>query len=265
MYQKVLKLYKPVGKTPFDMIRLLRRHFPKYEKSTLGYAGRLDPMAEGLLLILTDDENKNRKSFERLEKEYEFEILFGMVTDTYDPLGIVQSYQRVQSKIERTFQKHTSAIKGTYMQPYPPYSSARVNGKPLFYWARHNKLEDITIPSKLIEIKKFQMINFRTELFSKIYENCIEKISKVHGDFRQEQIVSEWKKVYHEHSDARSFIATCRITCSTGTYVRSLAHQIGNDLGTGAIALSIKRTRIGDFLLKDSFKITEKDTESRSL
>ena len=256
MYQKVLKLYKPIGRTPLDMIRLLRQHITKYEKSTLGYAGRLDPMAEGLLLVLVDDENKKRKLYERLEKEYEFEILFGITTDTYDPLGIITSFQRISSNIEQMFLQYTPLIKGKHSQPYPPYSSARVKGKPLFYWARENKLDDITIPIKTVEILRFDIIDFRSHPFRILYQSIIKKIGSIDGDFRQQKILPVWEKIYQKHSQDDCFIATCRITCSSGTYIRSLAHQIGKTLGTGAIALSIKRTRIGDFKVHDSLKFT---------
>ncbi|QQS44288.1 hypothetical protein IPM65_01675 [Candidatus Roizmanbacteria bacterium] len=256
MYKKVIQLYKPVGKTPLDMIRLLRRHYPQWRDTALGYAGRLDPMAEGLLLILADDENNKRKTYERLEKEYEFEVLFGITTDTYDPLGIVQSFEEIPSNIEEAFRKYAPAIIGKHVQPYPPYSSARVNGKPLFYWARLNKLQDIRIPEKIIEISDFQIKNIKYLQLKDIYNRIMERIDLVHGDFRQEEITKTWNKAYAEYAEKQCMIAACRIVCSSGTYVRSLAHLIGKNLGTGALALSIKRTRIGNFELGDALKLT---------
>jgi len=55
------------------------------------YAGRLDPLAEGLLLVLTGEECKNKEKYLGLDKEYEVDVLFGFATDTYDILGKVLS------------------------------------------------------------------------------------------------------------------------------------------------------------------------------
>jgi len=85
--QKVLNLYKQTGVTPLQTIKQLQKRYPEYQDSKLGYAGRLDPMAEGVLLVLVDEENKKRRTYESLEKEYEFYMLFGVKTDTYDILG----------------------------------------------------------------------------------------------------------------------------------------------------------------------------------
>jgi len=255
MYQNVLKLYKPVGKTPLEMIRLLQRYFREYEHSTLGYAGRLDPMAEGLLIILVDDENKKRKLYERFEKKYLFEILFGVTTDTYDPLGIVQSFYEITSDINSQIQKCATLIPGLHDQPYPPYSSARVKGKPLFYWARTGMISTIEIPTKTIEVKHFEIEAIRKESFSKIYNSMLTNIHLVRGDFRQDEILHKWKEIYRNHEEIDCVVARCTAICSSGTYIRSLAHEIGQNTGTGAIALSIKRTQIGPFHLKDALKL----------
>lgn len=55
---KIISIYKPVGKTPLQMVEELRKRFPDIANEKLGFAGRLDPMAEGLLLVLIGEENK---------------------------------------------------------------------------------------------------------------------------------------------------------------------------------------------------------------
>ena len=62
--KKVLNLYKPQGVTPLELIDRFRQKHPEYKDEKLGYAGRLDPMAEGILLVLVGDENKKRKTYE---------------------------------------------------------------------------------------------------------------------------------------------------------------------------------------------------------
>lgn len=128
----------------------------------LGYAGRLDPMARGVLVLLVDDENKNRTQYEFFDKEYTFKCIFGLSTDTYDVLGLIQekagelsicssslSPEQFQQELQNHFTTH---FLGKHFQLYPPYSSVRVKGKPLFQWAKEGKLDQVTIPGKNVEI-----------------------------------------------------------------------------------------------------------------
>jgi tRNA U55 pseudouridine synthase TruB len=66
--QKTACVYKPQGATPLDAVTMFKARHPEYAGSTVSYAGRLDPMAEGLLILLIGDENRNRKHYERLRK-----------------------------------------------------------------------------------------------------------------------------------------------------------------------------------------------------
>ncbi len=82
-------LNKKEGETPLQALERLRSSNSKYKDAKMTYAGRLDPMASGLLIILIGDEVKNKEKYLKLNKEYEFEVLFGFATDTYDILGKV--------------------------------------------------------------------------------------------------------------------------------------------------------------------------------
>ena len=66
--KNILHLYKPIGVTPFQLIQQFRIEHPEYQDIKLGYAGRLDPMADGLLLVLVGEENKKRKQYEEMLK-----------------------------------------------------------------------------------------------------------------------------------------------------------------------------------------------------
>lgn len=252
--KKVISVYKPVGPTPLDIIKKLRQTFPVYEKVKLGYAGRLDPMAEGLLLILAGGENKKRKDFELLPKTYKFEIIFGISTDSYDLLGkILKIKQKKPSKNFKTeLNKAMSGLVGISSQPYPPYSSARVNGKPLFYWARENKLEKIKIPQKDIEIYESNLLDIYYLNSKDLKKNVEEKIGKVYGEFRQKEILEKWSKFFEKYPNKTFTVATCRINCSSGTYIRSIANEIGKKLNLPSCTFSIKRTAVGKYKLKDS-------------
>src|SRR3989344_64050 len=87
----ILNLYKRLGETPRERLERLRLEKPLYENEVLSYAGRLDPMAEGVLLTLVGPENKRRDEYLNLSKEYVVDILFGFSTDTYDVLGKIKA------------------------------------------------------------------------------------------------------------------------------------------------------------------------------
>lgn len=255
--QKTLLLNKPIGMTPLQSIEEYRSHHPELHNVKLAYAGRLDPMAQGLLLVLIGNECKNRTSYELLPKIYKFETVFGISTDTFDILGLLLRGQ-TSPKLNnlRNIQGLTSGVDqllptflGKQIQYYPPYSSARVHGKPLYYWAREGKLDQIEIPHKEIEIYSLEHIsNFEISV-EKFVKTALERISQVQGKFRQEQIIPQWEEFRKLFQGHILFGAQFEITCSSGTYIRSIAYQMGEQLGTGALAFSIKRTHVGPYCL----------------
>lgn len=246
--KNVYLLDKPVGISPLQAIQYLKTVHPDLSSVPLGYAGRLDPMASGLLLVLAGDENRKRKDYERLEKTYEFEILFGFETDTYDVLGLIQN--RTNVPIEKIdLRKTLDFFSGTFVQPYPPYSSPRVNGKPLYYWARSNRLSEVAIPEKKVLVQQIALESLHEISFHEIQTRIIDNLtalSPAAGDFRQQFILEQWRE---EKSAEQYRIARCRVRCSSGLYVRSLCNEIGKRLESSALALSIRRTEIGPYTI----------------
>jgi len=258
MMPSVLPVYKPLGLTPLQAITLLKQQFPQYQSSRIGYAGRLDPMAEGLLLLLLDDENKKHKEYEVLPKEYEFEVLFGISTDSYDLLGLItQSMNKLMTSDQRltsNVQNLLPSFLGKQQQTYPPYSSRTVQGKPLYKWAREGKLAEITIPERMIELYSFELLSSSLLPVKKLEQTVFERIQKVTGEFRQQEIRSSWQYFLTTTPLSHFPVFRFRATCSSGTYVRVIAHNFGQHLRAGALAYSIKRTVIGPYTLKDAVK-----------
>lgn len=245
--KNIILLDKPIGVTPLQLIEQFRIAHPEYAREKLGYAGRLDPMAEGLMLVLVGDENKKRKVYEALPKTYEFSVLFGIATDTYDVMGKIVSSSGELDMFEKKVQELLPQYIGKRKQSYPPYSSRTVNGKPLYYWAREGKLTDIVIPEKEIEIFDLQYMG-KDEIASGVLLDTItQRLQNVQGQFRQGEILNIWKEFLSTPSTFP--ILHFSISCSSGTYVRSLAHVLGKELGIGAIAYTIKRTKIGDYVV----------------
>ncbi len=238
---------KKIGETPLDVIKKLKANNPDLKKVKMAYAGRLDPMAEGLLLILIGDECKNREEFENLPKTYEFEVLFGVSTDTYDVLGKIVNSESLAKITSPDLEKILQTLTGKFEQPYPPYSAARVNGKPLYFWAREGLINTIKIPTKNVEIFSLKLISLDSVDKNTLKDLIFEKLSHIKGEFRQEEIKEVWES-YFQKSEIKSYpVAKFTIECSSGTYVRSLANKLGILSGTNSIALSIKRTSIGSY------------------
>lgn len=258
MTRDILLLNKPPVLTPLQAIQRLRAFRPELENTKIGYAGRLDPMAEGLLLLLVGDENKRKHRYENFSKVYEFQVLFGIESDTYDIMGLVKRGKNLHLNLQTTKSAISHELKqfvGTHEQTYPPYSSVRVKGKPLFYWAREGALHKIAIPKKKITITEARLMQGKEVKLSEIVPEILKKISSVKGNFRQKEIIARWRELAESSGDCMLPLLSITVACSSGTYMRSIAHDLGARLGTGALAFSIKRTHIGTFQLRDAISI----------
>lgn len=254
--ERILNVYKPQGQTPLEIILKLKNDRPEYKNAKIAYAGRLDPMADGVLLLLTGEECKKRKEYEALSKTYEFMMILGIETDTYDTLGMAKHLHVEEAITQSQFEKVLHQWIGTFIQPYPPYSSARVNGKPLFYWARKGNIDEIAIPHKKVTVNSLTCLDMSTVSMSELIDRSIARINRVQGAFRQSEIVHSWHMLKDTHPRANLSVATCRVDCESGLYVRSLAHDIGLQLGCGACTFSITRTRVGAYSIETSLRLS---------
>jgi len=257
MSQQVLPLLKPIGLTPLQLINLLKEKNPSFVTKTLGFAGRLDPMAEGVLIVLVDEENKKRQSYEAMPKIYDFSAVFGIETDTYDTLGKIIASTEPAVGLKTKLKKILPSSIGKRSQPYPPYSSRTVDGKPLYYYARRNLLKSITIPSKEREIKTLTLQSSEDIPGNELNEFIATRIEKVQGDFRQKEIISDWKTFFSTRMTLPFSIFRFRISCSSGTYVRSLVHEVGQALGCGATTLSINRLAVGPYTVEKAIPVSD--------
>jgi tRNA pseudouridine55 synthase len=247
---RVVPYYKRIGETPKEAIARLRQAKPDLATETLSYAGRLDPLADGLLLVLVGDANQERESYLALEKAYRFTVLFGFSTDTYDIAGRLaeMSNKRVDTM---ALIKAVTALPGQWEEPYPPFSSKPVLGRPLFAWAREGRLDEITIPRHRVEVKKASLLRIGAIAGSELDALVRDRISALSGDFRQREILACWERNL-EGAYAREYdTVDIEITCASGTYVRTIAHGLGISLAVPALALSITRTAVGPYELRD--------------
>lgn len=259
--QTVLNVYKPQGYTPFEIVQKVKDVYPHLKNIKIGYAGRLDPMADGVLLLLIGEENKQKLQYEHLDKKYEFEFITGIKTDSYDLLGLVQNTHFINTSFSSDkVKKILHSFLDKKKQEYPPFSSVHVKGKPLFYWAREKRLEEIAIPTKEISIKKIKLISHDDIQSTKLKSIISQRISKVSGNFRQKKIITKWYTFFEKNESFSIPIYKCSIQCSSGTYIRGLVHEAGALLGTGATTLSISRISVGNNTIDNSIDLFTKST-----
>ncbi|MCA9365423.1 hypothetical protein KC723_00880 [Candidatus Kaiserbacteria bacterium] len=255
---RYLTIEKNIGETPLEAAERLRVTYPEISDLPLAYAGRLDPMASGKLLVLIGDECKNQTSYHSLDKEYIFEVLLGIKSDTGDVLGILDA-EVDSSNISLTDAKRAAQkCVGKIELPYPHFSSKTVEGKPLHTWTMEGRINEIKIPTKTSTVYKLDVLNLRTETRENIYKYATEKIETIPpvteqrkalgNDFRRADVRVCWKNFIEsgQLEDAFSII-TLKCIASSGTYMRSLAEVLADHLNTTGLAYSIERTIIGKY------------------
>jgi tRNA pseudouridine55 synthase len=249
---------KPIGQTPLEALEKFRKVKKLSTSAKLTYAGRLDPMASGVLLILEGATQIQREKYLALPKVYQAQILFGLATDSFDLLGMPKQGSPLPlgeglgvklKKIIKTFQ-------GKTLLPLPIYSSVIYKGQPLHYWARNQK--KIRLPQRAMTINSIKLIGrlpngkVGKQITANTLLNYIQKqIPKVKGDFRQEQILKAWKKLLAPDKQ-KYLLLTLLISCQSGTYIRSLANELGKKLKTSSVLFSLNRLRVGKYPIKSN-------------
>ena len=248
----LFNVYKPIGISPLDVINLLKEKYPGLKSDKMTYAGRLDPMAEGVLLILAGKAVHEKEKYLKLDKEYGGEILFGFETDTYDILGLPKRDKQPTSRT--VLDGIIKNLEGEISLPLPPYSSYKINGKPLFQWAKEGKLDEIKIPMRQTKINSAEMLSLSEVSGEKLLKTIEQKINLIKGDFRQKEILAKWREVLNDDKNNYQ-VAKVKITCSSGTYIRSIAHHLGKELKIGSTLFNLTRTKVGYFDIKNSLRI----------
>lgn len=220
----ILLIDKPVGISSFDVIRRLRR---RLSIKKMGYAGTLDPLASGLMIIGVGEGTKKLTELTKLDKEYVTEILIGQKTESGDKDGrVVEEKEISEAEVAKDFSEAevvsalTSMI-GTLTLPVSAYSAIKQNGVPFYKRARSGQ----TIPESELPIREM-----------KVYDAKFIGIS-----YNKEHKVVIIKAHFHVGS---------------GTYIRSLGEELGKRLGNYPARLeSLRRTKIGEFKIEDAEEI----------
>lgn len=213
----ILNLYKTKGMTSFFFINKLKK-LRGYKK--VGHAGTLDPLAEGVLIVLTDEDTKKQESLMKQNKTYVAEILLGAFSESFDFEREVIFEDNPKKFTKEEIEEVVLSLNGDLSLPAPIFSAKMVGGKRLYKYAHKNQ-EFLDIPM----------------VHSKVYDAKLLEISTIEKEGKTYQI------------------AKIEISCSSGTFIRSIANYIGQKLGTKSVLYSLIRTKVGDFKVSDSEKI----------
>lgn len=215
----ILLIDKPAGITSFDVIRQLRK---RLNIKKMGHAGTLDPAATGLLIIGVGPGTKQLNDFLKLDKEYLAEVLLGVRTASGDLDGPILEEVEVPSLEERVVEAAVSTLVGKLTLPVSAYSAIKQGGVPLYKKAHQAERE-----GKVIEVLPRRLMHIHEAAYL---------------GMRQEQ---------------GKLIITVRFTVGSGTYIRSLAEEIGRRLGVPATLKTLRRTKIGIFDVEHAKAIEE--------
>jgi tRNA pseudouridine55 synthase len=222
----VLVIDKPEGPTSHDVVARVRRALGERR---IGHTGTLDPAASGVLPLVVGRATRLARFLSARDKSYDATIRLGSSTDTGDAQGSPVGGTHAHALPSReAVEAALDTFRGTYLQQPPAYSAKRIDGTRSYKLARARaRSTPHEAPSTLLPDPV------------SVTAHAIE-LHDLHGD-----------------------TVTLRLDCSAGFYVRSLAHDLGVRLGTGAHLVALRRTRSGDFTLHDSvaLDVLERDRD----
>ena len=233
MNDRVILIDKPPGMTSFGVVARVRRVLSHRvgKKVKVGHCGTLDPFATGLLILVTGKECRNAMRYTKLDKVYEATFRLGQTSTTGDPEGEIMPYV-ANSKPQNDIQ--ASSI---------------------------SKQPDIAVVKSVL-VQFVGDIKQRPPAFSAIKING-QRAYKLARSGKKVDIPERVVTIYAlELLDYAYPLLKVRAHVSSGTYIRSLAVDIGEALGTGAYCQELRRTQIADWQVSQAQKLADFDIES---
>ena len=235
MNDGIILIDKPAGMTSFGVVARLRRVLSAQagKKVKVGHTGTLDPFATGLMIIVTGKACKDAMRYTKLDKVYEAAIRLGQTSTTGDPEGEISAYDGTIGGAGEVSSK-TAARRTKESTQTSDYSAKRLAAPPL------TQVQAV-LAQFTGEIKQ------RPPIFSAIKVNG-QRAYKLARDGKEVEIPKRTVQIYALDLLSYNYPElVIRAHVSSGTYIRSLAVDIGAALGTGAYCRQLRRTRIADY------------------
>jgi tRNA pseudouridine55 synthase len=213
----IIVIDKPSGFTSHDVVNRVRRILGQ---RSVGHLGTLDPAATGVLPVVVGNLTRLAQFYLHAEKTYEGAIRFGFATDTYDADGEPTTPQQDVNLNLDELRALAAKFQGTIEQMPPPFSAKKIAGVPAYKLAR--KKQEVTLKPVQVEIKEFEILQTTASSTG---------------------------------TGSTNHQATFRARVASGTYIRSIAHEMGQQLGCGAHLASLRRTTVAEFTIDDAHSI----------
>ena len=287
----IMPVDKPYRWTSADVVRKLKwaacRHFGK-KNLKVGHAGTLDPLATGVLLVCIGKATRLAESLQKEGKEYVAGISFGATTPSYDLEKAVDRTYPIDGVTEESLREVLPKFIGEQDQVAPLFSAKSVDGVRAYEMARRQFRERGLAKTEVIEdfdhtvaeTLNIQRVNIsELELVSFCSAGVPSDSGRVHPRFaaaeygrnprhpRTNPDSAEKTDTNEERPNPRINVADIsgldlvqaeiRIACSKGTYIRALARDLGEALGSGAFLHSLCRTKSGGFNVETALSVSE--------
>jgi tRNA pseudouridine(55) synthase len=230
----IIPIYQPLGSST----HLLAQKVGEMHTSKATHTGTLDPMAEGVVVVLTDEDRFLKSTLSDWKKTYEFKIIWGVSTDTHDLLGVIEKDNLAKQPDLNMLQDALTSFIGQQLQEIPTFSAKR---NP------DTQFSNITI---------FDLSHTNTQLLSakEIVQQLNLVIPKLKNDFRQELVLQGWNnwfKTLPNQEDTQLLLTTHTATTSKRTYIRGLVRDLSTKINLPATTFHINRTANGSYTSKD--------------
>ena len=255
----VLAVDKPYRWTSADVIRKVKwaacRHFHK-KNLKVGHAGTLDPLATGLLLVCIGKATKLAQDFQHSDKQYIAGVAFGATTPSYDREKDVDKRCALDGVREETVREILPSFVGEQWQVAPLFSAKSVDGVRAYEIARkaykeaarsggefdHSASELLT--RQWINISSLELLAWHDDA-SFLKDEPTQEVSERSARINVAAVPEDLP------------CAEIRVDCSKGTYIRALARDLGEALGSGAFLYSLRRTRNAGCKIEDALSLDD--------
>ena len=245
----ILPIDKPYRWTSADVLRKVKyaacRHFGK-KNLKVGHAGTLDPLATGILLVCIGPATRKAEELQRSRKQYLAGVSFGATTPSYDLEKDIDAQYPLDGVSREALEDLLPSFVGEQEQVAPLFSAKSVDGVRAYEMARRRLREGLPLEdTDIIQANRITIYSLKLEQWL---------------DSAPEQTVLDDGKGRIRVADISGRklpTAMLRVDCSKGTYIRALARDLGEALGSGAFLSSLRRTGNGGFTIEEALTLDE--------
>lgn len=255
-------IFKDQIELQLSQLKPRQRKQARFQFVKIGHGGTLDPLADGALVIGIGQGTKKLGDYlGNCKKTYRATALFGASTTTYDSQGNIVKRSKTDHLTDEKVNSVLDQFRGKIMQTPPVYSALKMNGKPLYEYARSGEGLPKEIQPRECYIDKFDIKGDGLE-----WEHEYE-MPKLDATDKEKEYASILDKMHLEENvdkkeedekDDKNPILEIEFTVSSGTYIRSLIHDLGLALGTTAHMVSLTRLQQGEWIVgKNVFELDD--------